>query len=83
MGRGAFPPMLRWTLATGQAQGSLGSALHHLAELYRKRARYRAEQIALFLPMIFTLGVAGSAVALYAITLFLPLVEILNGLSAG
>jgi general secretion pathway protein F len=82
-GRGAFPPMLRWTLATGQAQGSLGSALHHIAELYRKRARYRAEQIALFLPMIFTLGVAGSAVALYAITLFLPLVEILNGLSAG
>ena len=82
-GRGAFPPMLRWTLATGQAQGSLGSALHHMAELYRKRARYRAEQIAVFLPMIFTLGVAGSAVALYAITLFLPLVEILNGLSAG
>ena len=55
-GRGAFPPMLRWTLATGQAQGSLVSALHHLAELYRRRATYRAEQIALFLPMILTLG---------------------------
>ena len=82
-GRGAFPPMLRWTLAVGQAQGSLGSALHHMADIYRKRARYRAEQIAVFLPMILTLGVGAGAVAFYAISLFLPLVEILRGLAAG
>jgi general secretion pathway protein F len=82
-GRGAFQPMLRCTLASGQMQGSLSSALHHLADLYRKRARYRAEQIAVFLPAILTLAVGAGAAAFYAISLFLPLVEILRGLSAG
>ena len=33
--------------------------------------------------MILTLGVGGSAAAFYGLTLFLPLVEMLNGLSAG
>ena len=33
-----FLPMLRWVLATGQAQGSLAGALRNLAGHYRKRA---------------------------------------------
>ena len=74
----AFPPMLRWTLATGQAQGSLGSVLHHLAGIYRRRAGYRAEQIALFLPAILTLAVGTSVVAFYGLSLFLPLVEMMR-----
>jgi type II secretory pathway component PulF len=82
-GPGAFPPMLRWTLATGQAQGSLGSVLHHLAGIYRRRAGYRAEQIALFLPAILTLAVGTSVVAFYGLSLFLPLVQMMGGLSAG
>jgi type II secretory pathway component PulF len=79
----AFPPMLRWTLSTGQAQGSLGSALRHMAGLYRKRARYRAEQLALFLPMILTVAIGAGAAAFYGLSLFLPLIEMLRGLSAG
>ena len=82
-GRGAFPPMLRWTLATGQAQGSLVAALHHLAGFYRKRARYRAEQLAVFLPVILTLAIGAGAAAFYGLSLFLPLIEMLRGLSAG
>jgi type II secretory pathway component PulF len=80
---GAFPPMLRWTLATGQAQGSLDSALHHLADLYRNRARNRAEHIAVFLPAVLTLAVGAGAAAIYGLSLFLPLVDMLRGLSAG
>jgi general secretion pathway protein F len=82
-GRGAFRPMLRWTLAVGQAQGSLDAALHHLADVYRKRARYRAEQIAIFLPMILTLAIGAGAATIYAMSVFLPLVEMLRGLSAA
>jgi general secretion pathway protein F len=82
-GPGAFPPMLRWTLATGQAQGSLDAALHHLAELYRKRARYRAEHLAMFLPLILTVVIGAGAAAFYGLSLFLPLIEMLSGLSAG
>ncbi len=59
-GRGAFPPMLSWTLATGQVQGSLVAALHHLAELYRRRARHRAEHLAVFLPMILTVAIGAA-----------------------
>lgn len=82
-GRGCFPPMLQWTLAAEQVQGSVGDALHHLAEIYRRRAIYRGEQIAVYLPMILTMGIGAGAVAFYAISLFLPLVEMLRGLSAG
>jgi type II secretory pathway component PulF len=82
-GPGSFPPMLRWTLAAQPVQGALGDSLHHLADLYRRRAAFRGEQIAVFLPMIFTMAVGAGAVAFYAISLFLPLVEMLHGLSAG
>jgi general secretion pathway protein F len=82
-GPGALPPMLRWTLATGQAQGSLASALAHLADLYRRRARDRAELIAVFLPALLTLIVGAGAAAFYGLSLFLPLIEMLRGLSSG
>ena len=75
--------MLRWTLATGAARGSLEASLRHLADVYRKRARYRAEEIAVFLPMVLTLAVGFGAAAVYAMSVFLPLVEMLEGLSAG
>jgi type II secretory pathway component PulF len=82
-GPGAFQPMLSWTLATGQLQGSLDSALHHLAELYRRRARYRADRLAVFLPMILTVVVGAGAAVFYGLALFLPLIEMLRGLSVG
>lgn len=79
----AFPPMLRWTLASAPARGSLADSLRHMAGLYRRRARYRAEQIALFLPMVLTLVVGAGAAAFYALSLFVPLLEIMGGLAAG
>jgi general secretion pathway protein F len=79
----AFPAMLRWTLATGQVHGSLGASLEHLADLYRKRARHRADQVAVFLPMILTMGIGAGAASFYGLCLFMPLVEMLNGLSTG
>jgi type II secretory pathway component PulF len=82
-GPGAFPPMLRWTLATGQTQGSLGAALDHLGGFYRKRARHRADQIAVFLPVVLTIGIGAAAAGFYGLSLFMPLIEVLNGLSTG
>ena len=57
--------------------------MHHLAGLYRQRARDSAEQLAAFLPMILTIGIGAGAAAFYAISVFLPLVEMLRGLSEG
>ena len=81
--RAAFLPMLRWTLATGQAQGSLVAALHNLAIHYSKRARFRAEKLHVFLPVILLIIIGATTTLFYALTLFLPMVEMLRGLSAG
>ena len=47
--RRAFLPMLRWVLATGQEQGSLSRALRNLAGHYRRRGKYLAEKLSVFL----------------------------------
>jgi general secretion pathway protein F len=73
-------PMLRWVLATGQQQGSLVGALHNLAELYRKRAKYLAEKLSILLPSILTLLIGGSVTLLYGLTVFLPVINLLRGL---
>ena len=80
--RRAFLPMLRWVLATGQEQGSLVSALRSLAEMYRKRARFQAQKLSIFLPTILMVVIGASATLLYALALFVPLVNLLRGISA-
>jgi len=78
-----FLPMLRWVLATGQQQGSLVAALHNLADLYRKRAKYQAEKLAVFLPTILMLVIGASVTMLYGLALFLPLINILRELTVS
>jgi general secretion pathway protein F len=80
-GRRAFLPMLRWVLATGQAQGSLVAALHNLADLYRKRARFQAEKLYVFLPVLLLIAIGASATLIYGLALFIPLTTLLRGLS--
>ncbi len=81
IGRDAFLPMLRWVLAAGQAQGSLVAALHNLAALYRKRARFQAEKLYVFLPVLLLIVIGASATLFYGLALFIPLTTMLRGLS--
>jgi hypothetical protein len=53
-----------------------------LADDYHERAASEAERIRLFLPLLLTVGVAGTAVAAYALILFLPWTIALRELSA-
>jgi general secretion pathway protein F len=76
----AFLPMLRWTLATGQTQGSLPDSLHNLADIYRKRAKYLAEKLYLFLPVLLMVVIGAGATLLYGLSLFIPLVNLLKEL---
>jgi general secretion pathway protein F len=76
-----FLPMLRWVLATGQQQGSLVEALRNLGDLYRKRAKYQAGKLSVFLPTILMLALGGSATLLYGLALFLPFINVLRQLS--
>ena len=79
--RGTFLPMMRWVLATGQEQGSLVAALQNLAGVYRKRASYQAEKLAVFLPTILMIGIGASATLLYGLALFIPLTNMLRELA--
>jgi type II secretory pathway component PulF len=79
--RTAFLPMLRWTLATGQSQGSLADALHNLAVHYGKRGKYQAEKLYVLLPMILLIVIGASTTLFYGLTLFVPLSSMLRELS--
>jgi type II secretory pathway component PulF len=70
--RCGLPPLVCWLLGASSAQPELGGTLRRLADDYQQRAIYQAERIRLFLPLLLTVGVAGTAVAAYALMLFLP-----------
>src|SRR5262249_22327231 len=79
--RHAFLPLLRWVLATGQVQGSLVKALENVAELYRKRAKFQAEKLYVFLPTLLLLLIGGAAALLYGLALFVPATNLLRQLT--
>ena len=80
--RKTLRPMLRWVLATGQEQGSLVTALHDLADLYRKRANYQADKLQVLLPMILMIGIGGTATFFYGLALFVPIANLLSQLGS-
>ena len=77
----AFPPLLRWLLATGPQQGDLVAALKQMAGRYRGQARHQADKIRVFLPTLLLLGLGSTATLLYALALFVPLTTLWMGLA--
>ena len=63
------------------AQQDLADTLQRLSDDYHRRAAYQAERIRLILPLLVTFGLAGTAVALYALILFLPWTTLLRELA--
>jgi len=73
-------PLLRWVLAAGQSQGMQVGALRNIASTYRKRAKYRAEKLQIFLPIALMFALGAGTTLLYGLALFVPLVNLLDGL---
>ncbi|MEX2122044.1 MAG: type II secretion system F family protein [Pirellulales bacterium] len=80
-GSPSLPPLACWLIARGHQSGTLCAALHHTAEIYRERARERAEATQLLLPVILTVGIAGSATLAYALLVFLPWTSLLRSIT--
>jgi general secretion pathway protein F len=55
-------PLLGWIMAAGQRQMALAPALRRTAEMYYRRGMSQAEAARVFLPVLLTLTVAGTAV---------------------
>lgn len=78
-----FPPFMQWMLSRGEQQGNLPAALRHLRGIYRRRALYRANWFKVVLPVALVVLIGGGAVLVYGFTLFLPVIDLLEGLSVS
>lgn len=77
----AFPPMVRWLIGSGAVQGDLPQALRAAARTYRDRATARAELQRLVIPSVLLVGIGGTAVLLYGLTVFVPFTSLLESIN--
>ncbi len=73
----AFPPLLGWSIVSGIGRSALDRTLATSAEMYRQRALDAARWAALYMPIVLTLVVGGSAVFTQAMIVFLPFISLL------
>lgn len=77
-----FPPLLLWLISAGDRHGELLlPAMQSAAQTYRRRARHQADLARLFLPVLLTVAIGGTATLIYALALFWPYTSILRTLA--
>jgi general secretion pathway protein F len=76
-----LPPLLRWTLTSARDSQSLAPMLRFAAETYRRTAARQADLWQVAVPAIATLLLAGPVVLAYGLSLFVPLVDLLETLA--
>lgn len=70
-------------MSTPGRESMVVSALRQAGELYRRRAAEWADWCAVILPGLLLVIVGGGTVLVYALTFFLPLLEMLEGLAGA
>jgi general secretion pathway protein F len=80
-GEPAFPPLLNWLVLAAGRDGALLPALQHSAATYHRRARNQFDLVRVLLPAVFTVAIAGSITAAYALVLFVPYAMMLHALA--
>jgi type II secretory pathway component PulF len=80
-GRGLVPEWVSWLTAHGERRGVLGKALHQIAEMYRRQVEMRAGLLSSVLPPILIICTAGLFVSLFAVSMMLPMIKLIEGLS--
>ncbi len=77
-----LPPLLGWLLMDGGRQPDLSEILTRSAAVYRDRAARAASWTAVYLPMVLTVFVGGTATLLCMLAIFTPIARLLYNLSA-
>jgi type II secretory pathway component PulF len=80
-GRGLVPEWVSWMTGLGERRGTLGPALHQVAELYRRQAEMRAALLRSVLPPFMIVSIGGVFVVFFAFALMMPMIKLLDGLS--
>jgi general secretion pathway protein F len=68
-----LPSFTRWMLVSGNDQGGLPSVMATLADIYRRRAESQSQLFSLSAPLVLTVAIGGSAVAVYCLLVFVPM----------
>lgn len=79
--RPGMPPFLAWLLVQQTDARTLIRNLRQAAAMYSRRARQMTDWVQLFFPVLAGAGIGGTVVLVYALTLFLPFIELLDLLS--
>lgn len=76
----SFPPLTGWLLVTGLQHTGLSNMLRSTASMYRRRAAGASFWAATYLPLLLTAIVGGGVTLLLALTVFLPVIQLLYAL---
>jgi type II secretory pathway component PulF len=76
-----MPPFLRWAILNAQSTIGRARAIEMAALVYRDSADRSAERAQILAPMIVTALLGGGITLLYALALFMPVVEMLKALA--
>jgi general secretion pathway protein F len=72
-----FPPLVSWLLIAGENQATLVESLRNTAEAYRRRVQRLDDWLRLYVPLGLTVGIGGTAVLIYAVSLLGPWYQML------
>jgi type II secretory pathway component PulF len=78
-----LPPLLYWQLTGSGGRTALAESLRTTAEAYRRRALRIDDWLQLYLPLTLLVGIGGTCVAMYALTMLGPWYEMLQNLGSG
>jgi type II secretory pathway component PulF len=77
-----FPPFLRWAVWQSEATVGRERALRMAGSIYREAAERRIERAHSVVPLVVLVVIGGGATLLYALALFVPVVELLRTLAS-
>jgi type II secretory pathway component PulF len=78
--RRLVPELIAWIMALGEQRGTLGNALHQVAEVYRRQVEMRVSLLRSVLPPFLIISTAGVLVGLFVLTFMMPMIRLLEGL---
>jgi type II secretory pathway component PulF len=79
-GFGLLPEWVAWMAGSGEQRGALAPALRQIASVYRRQVDARAALLRSVLPAVVIIATAGVLVAIFALTVMLPMIGLLEGL---
>jgi len=76
-----YNQFLQWMMILGEQEGQLATSLKQVNEIYRRKAFFAADWVKVCFPVVLVVVIGGGATLFYALTLFLPITDLLTELS--